>query len=208
MSVREECEKLKNNILSIKSETPIKTIMVSSPIHGEGASTVALNFAETLAVDKALKVLLVDGNFRAPSIHKSFDMEKDHGLSDLIIGEAEVGDVIKGTDTPNLFVVTSGTNEVNPAKVFESRKFKDLIEKLTEKFDYAVFDSAPVNASPDASILASHMDGVILVVRAAKTRWEVAQKAKWQLEMTHSNILGVVLNRKKYIIPNFLYNRS
>ena len=207
MTDSEEYEKLKSNILSLNMERTIQTIIVASPVNGEGCSTVASNLALSLAKNKALKVILIDGNIRNPNLHERFNLELHKGLSEVIIGRFGVSDVLKKTMFPNLSVITCGDVGLNPTETFEAHRVKTLIIKLKEEFDYLIFDSPPVNAYPDAHILASLMDGVILVIHACKTRWEVAEKAKEYLEKVHANILGVVLNRKRYYIPDFIYKR-
>ncbi len=204
----EEYERLKNNILSLGSGKAIKTIMVSSSVAGEGCSTVAAHLAISLAKNSLFKVLLIDVNLRHPTLHKSFGLKNNMGLSDLILSKAGINDVLKKTDFPNLLVMPSGKNKkIDPPQIFESQKLKALIGKLKDECNYLVFDSPPVSTYPDATILASQMDGVVLVVHAEKTRWEVAQRVKEQLEMANTNILGVLLNKKKYVIPKFIYNR-
>ena len=204
----EEYERLKNNILSLGSGKAIKTIMVSSSVAGEGCSTVAAHLARVLAKNSVFKVLLIDGNLRHPTLHKSFGLKNNMGLSDLTLSKAGINDVLKKTDFPNLLVMPSGkNNKIDPPQILESQKLKTLIEKLKDECNYLVFDSPPVSNYPDATILAPQMDGVILVVHAEKTRWEVAQRVKEQLEMANANILGVLLNKKKYVIPRFIYNR-
>ena len=204
----EEYERLKNNILSLGSGKAIKTIMVSGSVAGEGCSTVAAHLARSLAKNSVFKVLLIDGNLRHPTLHKSFGLKNNVGLSDLILSKAGINDVFKKTDFPNLLVMPSGKNKkTDPPQIFESQKLKTLIGKLKDECNYLVFDSPPVSTYPDSTILASQMDGVVLVVHAEKTRWEVAQRVKEQLEMANTNILGVLLNKKKYVIPKFIYNR-
>jgi len=207
MIMLEECERLKNNILSLNFGGTVKTIMITSSVNGEGCSTMALNLAETLAKNKTLNVLLIDGNLRHPTLHKFFDLENNAGLSDLILNRVSSADVFKRTRLPNLSIITSGDCNVNPDEIFESHKVRSFLAELKGRFNFLIFDSPPVNKYPDAHILAAQVDGVLLVVHAGKTRWEVAQKSKEQLEMAHANILGVVLNRRKYVIPRFLYKR-
>jgi len=160
-----------------------------------------------MAKSNALKILLVDGNLRHPTLHAAFKCKKGRGLSNVIMGDADIKDVVRETALQNLSLITAGNSDVDPMDVLESCRFEELVAKLKDKYDYLVFDSPPINAYSDASILSHRVDGVIFVVRAGKTRWEVAQSAKEQLERSHANIIGVVLNRKKYIIPRFLYRR-
>ena len=203
----EEYERLKNNILSLNSDEAIKTIMVTSSVSREGCSTVAANLAITLAQSNLLKVLIIDGNFRHPTLHLAFGLEKNIGLSDLVLGDIDIQDVLRKTKLPNLSLITTGDFNGNPIEVLGSINLKGLIVRLKGQFDYIIWDSAPINTYAEASILASQIDGIVLVVHAGRTRWEVVQNAKQQLEMVHATISGVVLNRKKYVIPKFLYKR-
>lgn len=202
----EEYEKLKNIILSPVSEKTIKTLMVTTSAGKEGSTSIASNLAVTLAKNNVFRTLLVDGNLRYPAVHKYFDLDDTAGLSDLILGKASIDNVIKRpTASPDLSIVTSGNRIDNPAAIFGIQKLRDVLNDLKTRFDYLIFDSPPVNNYPDAQILAPQMDGVILVVHSGKTRFEVALNAKEQLEKVRSNIIGVVLNRRKYVIPGFIY---
>jgi len=148
----EECERLRNNILSLNSGRIIKTIMITSSVSREGCSSVASNLAEILAKNKTLKVLLIDGNLRNPTLHKCYELENNMGLSDLSLDKVNVDDVLKGTKLPNLSVITSGDSSVCPAEIFDSHKVRTSIAELKDRFDFLIFDSAPVNKYPDARI--------------------------------------------------------
>jgi capsular exopolysaccharide synthesis family protein len=152
-------------------------------------------------------VLIIDGNFRHPTLHLAFGLEKNIGLSDLVLGDIDIQDVLRKTKLPNLSLITTGDFNGNPIEVLGSINLKGLIVRLKGQFDYIIWDSAPINTYAEASVLASQVDGVVLVVHAGRTRWEVVQNAKQQLEMAHATIGGIVLNRKKYVIPKFLYKR-
>ncbi len=181
--------------------------MVVSCGEGEGASTVAANLSQILGKGTTERILLVDSNFRTSSVHKRFDTSKKDGLADLIGGRANIEWVIKQTGVRNIYMVTSGNHGTNPLAVFDSTRMDVFIHFCTEKFRYTVFDSAPCNLFPDASILSPKMDAVILVIEAEKTRWEVARKAKEELENAGAKILGAVLNKRKYYIPRAIYRR-
>lgn len=202
-----EYEKLKNNILYRNSGKSIKAIMIASSVSNEGCSTVALNLAKTFAKNESLKILLVDGNLRDPVLHKYFELEKDKGFSDLLLGQASINDILKKTTIPNLSLVTSGQDTEDPDRIFELQKLERIMKSLKERADYLVFDFPPVNVFADANIFAPHMDGVVLVIRAGKTRWEIVQNAKRHLQMVRANILGVVLNRRENVIPSVIYKR-
>ncbi len=202
-----EYEKLMNNILSLYSGESGKSFMITSSVSREGCSTVASNLASIFAKNGSLKILLIDCNLRNPSLHRYFELENDKGLSDLLLGRANIDDVIKETKLQNLSVITVGNGKGGQTEFLENAKLEEKLGSIKEKADYLIFDSPPVNAYPGTHVLSSQMDGVILVVQAGRIRWEIAQKTKEQLELAHANILGVVLNRKKYVIPEFLYSR-
>lgn len=202
-----EYKALKNKILSFNSDGIVKTILISSSVHGEGCSTVAVNIAKSLSQNGALKICLIDANFKTPNISTLFGIENAGGLSNLAPGDWDIDGALKKTQFPNLLVIPAGKNSDNQDKILELDNLKILIDDLKKRFDYLIFDSPPINTFPDAHTLASLMDGVILVIYSEKTRWEVVQKAKEQLVTAGANILGVVLNRRKYVIPHFLYKR-
>ncbi|MBW1679211.1 MAG: CpsD/CapB family tyrosine-protein kinase [Deltaproteobacteria bacterium] len=218
LDISEEYQELKSSILI--SEKTIKTLMISSSTRKEGTSTVGVDLAINLARDSNLKILLIDGNLRHPVLHDIFDLEKDNGLCELSLvsssfrgssqfslSEIRVEAAIKKTPIPNLAVITSGKDYSDISQVFESKGLEVWIKMLKASFDYILFDSAPINLYPDSLFLAAQVDGVIFVVQAEKTRREVTKKAKERLEKVKANIIGVVLNKKRYHIPQAVYRR-
>jgi len=107
----------------------------------------------------------------------------------------------------NLHVLTCGRKYSGPESLFHSNRFNDFIEAVKEKFDCIIFDAPPVNGSAEAKVLASKVDGVILVIESGKTRRQVAIRARKELEAAGGMFLGVILNKKKYYIPNWIYKR-
>jgi Mrp family chromosome partitioning ATPase len=101
----------------------------------------------------------------------------------------------------------SGKCTQNPAYKFENERLKGIVDELKAAFDFVIFDSAPILPYSDTSVLVSKLDGAILIVKAEQTRWEVAQKAKEELEKSGAHILGAILNQRQYHIPGFIYKR-
>jgi len=114
-------------------------------------------------------------------------------------------EVVKETPISNLSVITGGIPHTSPSSIFESSLLDSLIEQMETRADWVLFDSPPINAYNDSRTLATKMDGVVMVVQAEKTRWEVAQSARQRMEHDNVNILGVVLNKKKMHIPEWAY---
>jgi len=207
LDIPEEYQELKSSILI--SEKTIKTLMISSSTRKEGTSTVGVDLAIALARDSNLKILLIDGNLRHPVLHDIFDLEKDNGLCELSLSEIRVEAAIKKTPIPNLAIITSGKDYSDISQIFESKgpEMEIWMKMLKESFDYILFDSTPLNLYPDSLFLAAQVDGVIFVIQAEKTRREVTKKAKERLEKVKANIIGVVLNKKRYHIPQAVYRR-
>jgi capsular exopolysaccharide synthesis family protein len=202
----EQCGQIKYNILRSTSEKNIRTLLFSSPTRGEGNSTVLINFAMSLTLEGE-RVLLVDSNLRNPSLHQVFNLEKENGFAELILGKVNLKDVIKETLFDNLFVITCGMDHFSPSSVFKSNSLNNHIEEMKTQADWIIFDGPQINSYDDPIRLASKVDGVVMVVEAEKTRWEVAQLAKQRIENGKGKILGVVLNKRQFHIPDWLYKR-
>ena len=201
-----EHHRLKYNILRLNSGKKLKAILFSSPTRGEGTSTVLINFAASLASDGD-RVLLVDANLRNPSLYSAFTLNRESGFTELLLGRQSLSEVVKETSVPRLSVITSGANHSNPFTICESACLKDRVESMKQEMDWVLFDSPAITSCNDAPALAAGVDGVILVVESEKTRWEVAENARKWVKGGNGNVLGVVLNKRKYHIPQWIYKR-
>ena len=206
LQVAEEYQRMKHLIRNASPDQKIKAVVFSSAKAGEGTTTVLSNFAISLAAGGE-RVILVDGNLRNPALHNLFNLDKMSGLSDHLLGTSTLPDVMKKTEMQNLFVITSGIPHTNPSSLFESKVLDSLIAEIKGQSDWILFDSPPINAFNDASALAAKMDGVIMVIEAENTRWEVAQSARERIASEKIQILGAVLNRRKMYIPEWAYRR-
>ena len=204
--VATEFRMLKNYIfLLLNSTESSKSILIASSIHGEGTSTVTKNLSQVIAEDLRLKVMLMDLNFRSSS--KKFIRREEKGLSDWFLENSlPLKSIIKQTIVQNLCVLPSGNAECDPLSVQESKKFSGMMNELKKEFSYIIIDSSPLQYYPESNLLATKVDGVLLVVQAEKTRREIVIDTKTKLNSINANILGVVLNRKKYFIPKTIYN--
>ena len=201
-----EHHRLKYNLLRVNSGKKIKAILFSSPTRGEGTSSVLINFATSLAVDGD-RVLLVDANLRNPSLHGAFDLERENGLTELLLGQRSLEEVIKETGAPNLSVITCGKVHPNPFVILESDSLKTHTEEMKATADWVLFDSPAITSCNDTAALAFRMDGVVLVVESEKTRWEVAENASKLIKRGNGNVIGVVLNKRRFHIPEWIYKR-
>lgn len=203
----ESYDDLKTNLLTRYLDGSIKSILFMGMRHGGGCSTTAVNLATALARDSKLKVLLIDVNLRTPGLHDVFAIDHALGVSDLSTNRGNIMSLVKKVIPGNLHVLTCGANTSVPLVLFEDSRFDQLLKDMREWFDYVILDAPPVLRFSECRVLCSKVDGVILVLEAGKTRQQVALRATKALEEAEGKLLGVVLNRKKYYIPDWIYKR-
>ncbi len=188
---------LRTNIQFASIDDPVRTLLVTSSSPGEGKSTTAVNLAFAMALD-GKRVILVDTDLRRPSMHRRLQVPKQPGLTDVLLGNASLEDVMTPQeDVPNLSIITAGAQPPNPSELLNSRKFQALCTQLTDWADIVIFDSPPLLVAADGVILASQMDSTILVIEAGGTRKSDACAAVSALEQARARVLGVVHNKLK-----------
>lgn len=184
---------IRTSLLFTSPDDPIKTMVVTSPGPQEGKSVTTINMALALA-GAGKRVLLVDADMRKPRIHKAFGLKNSFGLSNIIGGEDDIGRAINKTKAENLTVITSGPIPPNPSELLGAARMTRIIKLLRDRFDIVIFDCTPLIAVTDATILASRVDGTVLVVKAGATGRHILQRGKNQLEEVKARIVGVILN--------------
>jgi capsular exopolysaccharide synthesis family protein len=163
----------------------------------EGKTTTAVNTAVSLAQTGA-KVLILDADMRRPRLHSIFNLNNDHGLSALLsceASEAEVSSAIQHDEESGLFILTSGPVPPNPAELVGSEQMLRLITTVTPNFTHVVIDSPPVAVFTDGVLIATMVDGVLLVVHSGKSSRKVIARARKLLQDVGARIIGVVLNK-------------
>jgi len=185
--------------------TRIITITSAQPL--EGKTTTAVNIALALAIGGA-RVLLIDADMRRPSLHKALRLPNDKGLSDLLMGQARMREVVQRTGDPNLLIVTAGRTPSNPSELLASDRMKAFVQQLrVGPFDWVIIDSPPVLAVTDAVILAPLVSGVTFVLGAEMTRWRLAERAIETLQSGHPQSISAVLNRVDFDRNRYYYSR-
>jgi len=200
----EAFKKINVNLNFIDLENKIKVLAFTSSVAGEGKTTLACNCAIAFA-QVGKKVLLVDADFRKPSIHKVFNIEKEPGLSDVLVGK-EVSP--QKTEIENLFVIPAGTKIIPTPTIFTSKFVETAKKKALENFDYIVVDTPPVIPVSETLSLLSSIDGVLLVVKAGVTDRNALLSAAQELERANINLLGVIVNAfdfRKYSYYSYRY---
>jgi capsular exopolysaccharide synthesis family protein len=189
----EKFRTLRSRLYQIAAIRPLKRVLITSSVPEEGKTFISSNLAQSIARQENKKVLLIDADLRASRLHLTVGAVGTPGLADYLRGEADESQIIQVGNKDNLCFIPGGSTVSNPSELLHSEKMKAMLDRLTPIFDWIIIDSPPAIAVHDSSILADMCDGVLFVVRAGKTDFELAQRATG--EFRSESILGVVLNR-------------
>lgn len=184
---------LRTNIQYAAVDSPIRSLLITSPGPAEGKSLTAANLAVVMA-QGGKKTLLVDCDLRRPMQHRLFDVRNGSGLTSLLVHGGDPDSLTNKTIVPRLGLITSGLLPPNPAELLGSQAMKPLLQELKDRYEIVIFDGPPLIAVTDSALLAPLVDGVLLVVQAGETRTDMAQEAKSILQNTGGRIIGCVLN--------------
>lgn len=193
-AVAEAMRTLRTNLQFMDVDNPPRTIVVTSPLPGDGKSTIACNLALTLAASGSI-VTLVDGDLRRSRVADTMGLTRGAGLSDVLAGRAEVTDVLqRSSQSQNLFVLAAGSAPPNPSEVLGSARMKTLLDDLA-KHSMVIIDAPPLIPVTDGAVLTHQADGALLVVSLGKTTYDLVEKALDTLQKARGRALGIVLNR-------------
>jgi capsular exopolysaccharide synthesis family protein len=182
-----------------------RTLLFTSSLGREGTTEVVMGLALTLAGAMGRPTAVVDCNVRDPEVHRRFGVD-NVGLDDYLRGNVRLEDALLNTLVPNLYVMPLGRGLTSLAAI-KKDQFGALIALLKGRFEYVLLDSAAVGVDPEATMLCEMADAVVLVVKHGGTRREVARRTKEMIERAGGRVLGVVLNKRRFPIPEFLYRR-
>lgn len=192
--ISEAYRSLRTNIQFSNIDKQIKTIMITSATPREGKTLTLANLAVSM-VQNGDRVLVVDCDMRKPRLHKVFNISNLHGLSDYLAGNNTIDEYIQKLDVMDMDVITAGWIPSNPSELLHSKKMKNLVEELRERYDFILFDTPPVAPVTDAVVMSHYIDGVVMVIASGQVDIEMAKKVKDSLSMVGMNIIGVVLNK-------------
>jgi len=189
----EKFRTLRSRLYQIATAQPLKKLLITSSTPAEGKTFVAANLAQTFIRQTDRRVLLIDSDLRASRLHLHLGAPEKPGLSDYLRGDCDEFQITQVGAGGNLCLIPGGSDVTNPSELLHSDRMRQLLDRMSQLFDWIILDSPPALAVHDASILADMCDGVLFVVRAGSTDYELAAKAS--AEFQEKNLLGVVLNR-------------
>jgi succinoglycan biosynthesis transport protein ExoP len=193
---------LYTNILLLGSDTPIRSLVISSAAQGDGKSTVAIQLAQAAAA-MGQRVLLVDANLRCPTLHNRVGLMNIQGLTDVISQDLEWSNVIERShDEENLFVMSAGPVPPDSVRLLASQKMQDLMHEMQASFDLVIYDTPPLLGFADAYLLAANTNGMVLVAGLGKLKRTVLQQALEEIQVSGTPILGLIANKSKDSTPS------
>lgn len=192
--VSEAYRTLCTNLTFAGLDRPLKTLLITSTGAEEGKSTNVANLAVTLA-ERDIRTIVVDCDLRHPVQHEIFDLPNEQGFTSLFLDErTRANPPLQEVGVDNLWVLPSGPLPPIPSQLLGSRRMPEIIALLGERADMVLFDAPPLMVVADAAMLAPHMDGVLLVVSAGRTKREHLRQAQQRLARVHAHLVGAVLN--------------
>ena len=203
--IAEEMLSLYKTIEAILPHLKQKTIQFIGSREGEGTSTIAREFARISATRIGKSVLLLDGDRHQTTQKDYFALKSNYSWLDALIKTDCVDNALYQIGESKLFVSPSCNSSTSTPEMFDSPRFDSFWRTLRDRFDLVLIDSPPLTISPDGLAIAGRVDGVILVLEAEKTRWQTAKNVKDSITRVGGQVLGLVLNKRRYYIPESIY---
>jgi receptor protein-tyrosine kinase len=192
-SIAEQYRRLRNSILVLNPDRASRTILLTSAVRGEGKSVATLNLALALVEMQRTRVIVIDGDVRAPSIERYLGLPRRQGITEMLTGLLPLKAAIRQTSIEGLDVLAAGERPENPMEVLNLDRIKSVLHTLKREYDYVLIDTPPTLNLNDPSMLGSIADGIILVVRLGQTPRHMVEHAQNVLENLGGNILGMCL---------------
>ena len=201
--IAEQYKVLRTNLYSLSPQTELKTVLITSAQSQEGKSVTSCNLSYTLSLDTEKRTLLLDADFRKPSVHRLFGIPRKPGFTDVLNGDIDISHFTDKPMLDNLYIIPSGTLVASTSELLSSAKLRNMIQVLRDKFDYVIFDTPPVINVTDSSILGAMCDAVILVVRSGVTPKNMVEEAFTMLKHAQAKPKACILTDTT--IPIYYY---
>lgn len=190
----EAFRRLRTHFFAQISETPLRFLLVTSAIPGEGKTTVATNMALSIA-QSGRSVLLIDGNMSAPVLHNHYQLSNLAGLTSVLSGKAKLSDCVQWSNKTMLYVLCAGPTNENASELLSSDQFYKLLDEAVQTYEVVLFDGPAILSSSDSLIIAKQTSGVLWVVDRTKTDQKTLAYAREQLDQVGAHVVGTIANR-------------
>ena len=197
---------IRTSLFFSSAEEGCRSVVVTSAEPGDGKSVLACNLAVAIA-QSGQRTLLVDADLRRPRMHEHLRVDRAPGLSDLMVGQADTGEVVRETEIPGLSVLSAGKESPSPTELIASRRFGAWLEAARDRYDWIVADAPPVLPITDATIIARGVNHILFVVDAEATHRRSANTALERLSAVGARVTGIVLNKVDLDSHPYYYSR-
>jgi Mrp family chromosome partitioning ATPase len=198
---------LRNSIESKLEKKTSRVLMFTSAMHGEGVTTLALAYARLVALHNEHRVLLIELNARTPALAARLGLTSLEGVTDYFAARRSLASLVSRPAGESFDVMHVGAADATQIQINLERAFPHLVEEALRSYDTVVVDAPPVVVCPETTPLSPFVDGTVLVVHSGRTKRETVERSVKQIQQFQGRVLGVVLNRKRYYIPHFIYKR-
>lgn len=192
--VAEAARSVRTNLLFMRPDQPLRTMLITSANPREGKTSTSATLAITLAASTG-RCILVDTDLRKPRLHKVFGVSSSVGVTNYILSRDPVENFVTKTEVPGLDILLCGPLPPNPSEILHTERFRELVAELQTKYETVIFDSPPVEIVSDALVIASLVDGVVLVAQSEYSTRDSLRSAVRSMRSVKANLLGVVLSR-------------
>jgi capsular exopolysaccharide synthesis family protein len=202
----EAIRRVRTNVLYSFVDESLKAIVVTSASLSEGKTIVASNLAIAIA-QTGQRVLLIDADMRRPTLHRMFNLKRDPGLSNLLVGTVKASEVVQESGVRSLWVLPSGHRPPNPPELLGSQRFKSMLASFAGHFDWVILDAPPIMPVTDACVLVNKTTGVLFVVGAERVSRQIVRRSLEQLANVEAHILGGILTRVDIDRHRYYYSK-
>src|ERR1700735_3266055 len=203
----EEALRLVQRVFLLQAQEPPHMVVFAGIDHGNGCSRICVSVAETLAKNVRGTVCLVEANLRSPALPEMFGTTNHHGLTDALLHDGPIRSFAKLVRGEHLWLLSGGALAADSANLLNSERLQTRFAELRKEFDFVLIDAPPLTPYSDALALGQMTDGFVLVLEANSTRREAAVKVSENLRAAQIRVLGAVLNKRTFPIPESLYNK-
>lgn len=204
---REESLRLVQRIFLLQTQAPPRAVVFAGIDHGNGCSEICVSVAQTLANNVRGSICLLEANLRSPALPELFGTTNHHGLTDALLQEGPIRSFTKPLRGDNLWLLSSGSLAPDSPKLLNSDRLKTRFAELRKEFDYVLIDAPPLTRYADAVGFGQITDGFVLILEANVTRREAALRVAENLRASGIHVLGAVLNKRTFPIPESLYHK-
>ncbi|HTZ81884.1 MAG TPA: CpsD/CapB family tyrosine-protein kinase [Candidatus Acidoferrales bacterium] len=206
-SQRDEMFKLVQRVFLVPGAGRGRMVVVSGLEAGNGCSWICARMGEVLASQVSGSVCVVDANLRSPGLHKEFNVPNHYGLTDALQVTEPIRRFVTALSRPNLWLLSCGADVEGLQAMLSSDRMRSILPELQREFDYVLIDAPSMDSGDDSIMLGRNAEGVVLVLRAHASRRETARKAVRDLETSNVRVLGAVLNRRTFPVPESIYRK-